>query len=78
MGKVKEFYHEELMAIQNALEAKCSCPQHVSGMDDMCPVCLAEYEQNLVDNYESYSEAGILMTEEQYEREIQESTKKLA
>lgn len=75
MGKMKELYFKELEAMQEAFNSehlKCSCPPSVGGLDQMCPHCLAEYEQHLVDHYEAYEEAGLIMSEEQYEREIEE------
>jgi len=85
MGKLKEHFYTELEAIQNSVDedaisiiAKCSCPKAIKGMDDLCPHCLAEYEQKLIDNYESYAEEGLVLIEDQNEREIFEASRKKA
>ncbi len=79
MGKVKEFYFEQLQAVQESLDAEhCLCPANVNGMDEMCPQCLAQYEEHLMANYEELEQAGLIMSEEQYEREIAEDMRKRA
>lgn len=70
MGKLKEHYHDVLIALNDiqdefdkeaiAIISKCSCSPLAKGMDDLCPHCLAEYEQRLCDNYDSLSEIGVI------------------
>lgn len=77
MGRMKDFYYDQLLAAQEKLEA-CSCPLQVQGMDSLCPHCLAEYEQELMDNYESLADEGLVLIEDKTEREIFEASRKKA
>jgi hypothetical protein len=82
MSRLKEHYHQALEQIQEQFDqevialSKCSCPPLVSGPHEMCPHCVEEYEQHLMDNYESYADQGLILIEDQNEREVFEASLK--
>jgi hypothetical protein len=48
---------------------KCTCPKGITGMDKLCPPCLAEYEENLMADYTSIEDGEFLKIETE-EREF--------
>lgn len=58
MGAVKRILEDS-----SAIFQKCTCPPGTNGMDKLCPSCLAEYEENLVANYEANEDGEFVLKE---------------
>jgi len=63
MSAIKEYYHDLIEAMSTAKDGGCECHPEATGMDSLCPQCLAEYETYLCDNFESLSEVGLVENE---------------